>query len=305
MPGNDEFEDEESTAIFNANEVAAVSIPPAGVHRHVLVRMDGSDVGQVVNLPQGEYAIGRRPTADLVLNYDGVSRRHARIVFKNGNHVVEDLGSSNGTKVRGKRITEHVLTDGDIIQFGPRVSIRYSVTDSKEEKLLRHLYEASVRDSLTGGFNREYLMERLNTEIASSKRNRSSSALLLFDLDHFKAVNDTYGHQAGDAVLVAVAKGVMSTLRAEDVFARYGGEEFAVLLRGTGPASALEAAEGIRKLSHRVVHFEQQEIPVSVSVGISVMTAGEPGSAEELIAIADRRMYLAKNRGRNRVESDG
>jgi diguanylate cyclase (GGDEF)-like protein len=299
----DDFE--ESTAIFSIGPQGMMSVPPPD-NRHVLVRMDGSDVGRVIALsPEGAFVIGRLSDSNLVLKYEGVSRRHAKIVFENGAYVVEDLDSANGTMVRGRRIDRHRLEDGDVVQFGPLVSVRYSITDRDEEGLLRHLYEASVRDPLTGCYNREYLAERLKSEIAFAKRHNSETALIMFDLDHFKRVNDKHGHPAGDAVLIEVVKQVLGDLRTEDVLARYGGEEFAVSVRGIGIEGAAQLGERIRDRNCRIVMFEGQEIPVSVSVGCAAAAELSDASVETLVALADKRLYAAKQGGRNRVVARG
>ncbi|MEN9580908.1 MAG: hypothetical protein RJA70_3917 [Pseudomonadota bacterium] len=297
MP-DDDFE--ESTAIFSIGPLG-LSIP-APDFRHVLVRMDGSDVGKVVALgQQNVFTIGRRSECDLPLKFEGVSRQHAQITFVDGAYVLQDLGSANGTLVRGRRVDSHRLEDGDVLQFGPLVSVRYSITDSDEEGLLRHLYEASVRDPLTGAYNREYLSERLKSEIAFATRHGTDTALLMFDLDHFKRVNDGHGHQAGDAVLIEVVKVVATDLRTEDVLARYGGEEFAISVRGIDLKGAAQLAERIRQRNHRTVRFEGKEIPISLSVGCAAFSELSEASVESLIGTADKRLYAAKRAGRNQV----
>lgn len=301
----DEFDESESTAIFTLDALGVPSAPSDA--RHVLVRMDGSDIGKVIALkPNHAFVVGRLPECDLSLKYEGVSRQHARIVFENGGYVIEDLGSANGTLVRGQRVGRHPLKDGDVLQFGPLVSVRYSITDSQEEQIMRHLYEASVRDSLTGAFNREYLAERLKSEVAFALRHRTDASLIMFDLDHFKRVNDGFGHPAGDAVLIEVVRTVNKDLRAEDVLARYGGEEFAISLRGVSLAGTERLAERIRINNGRTLKVAQHEIPVSISVGCAMLSeCGPSPSVESLVAIADRRLYAAKTGGRNRVVATG
>src|SRR5262249_21657602 len=206
----------------------------------------------------------------------------------------------------GTRITSHALSDGDVIQFGPRVAFRYSVTDTGEEKILRQLYESSVKDSLTGAYNREYFGERLKTEVAYAKRHETHLSLVMVDVDHFKKVNDTYGHPAGDAVLIATVAAVSSTLRGEDVVARYGGEEFAVILRGIELANAITAAERLRELvANQSVTHESSVIRCTVSIGIASLSCTSSPTLDALVAVADRRLYLAKRGGRNRVVSSG
>jgi two-component system, cell cycle response regulator len=299
---DDEFE--ESTAVFSTDALRLSRIPSPS--RHVLVRLDGSDVGKVIGLDhRGEFLIGRRRDSHLALNYEGVSRRHARILFEGGSYFIEDMGSANGTMVGSRRIKRHRLVDGDVLRFGPAVSVRYSVTDAKEEDLLRHLYEAKIRDSLTGAFNREYLSERLRSELSYATRHSTQTSLIMFDLDHFKSVNDEYGHQAGDAVLVQVVQAAMSNLRAEDVLARYGGEEFAISLRGIDLESTRLLAERIRSTNDRVVLFGKHRIRVSISMGCACLADCSTAAPEALIEVADRRLYVAKSNGRNCVVAHG
>lgn len=268
--------------------------------------MDGSEIGKVIRLSrEHQFVIGRRQDCDLVLKYEGVSRQHARLTYDEGGFVVEDLRSANGTLVHGEPVQRHRLSDGDILQLGPSVSVRYSITDSDEEQMLRQLYQAAVRDSLTGAYNREYLSERLRAEISFAGRHGGNTSLILFDLDHFKRVNDTYGHPAGDAVLVEVVRRVNEDLRTEDVLARYGGEEFAISMRGVSVEGAAHLAERVRVANHRVLRFQGHEIPVSMSVGCADLSECQDKTPEMLVAIADRRLYIAKTGGRNRVAWTG
>ncbi len=308
--GSNDFPDEEEfegdrTAIVNLRELRRSSMP-AGPDRHVIVRMDAASVGKVMTLDGNEYRLGRHPSCQVVLNDDGVSRRHARIAKDGGSYVLEDMGSANGTFIAGKRIDRQPLRDGDVFQLGPNVMYRYTFTDASQERMLQQLYDASVKDALTGAYNREHFEERLKVEVAYANRHSTTVSLVMFDLDHFKKVNDTYGHQAGDAVLVAVSKIVSHGLRTEDVFARYGGEEFAIVLRGIDLKGAAAVSERIRqRLAANPVPFEQHRIEVSMSVGCAALTCCPEVSTTTLVAIADRRLYAAKRGGRNRVVFEG
>jgi two-component system cell cycle response regulator len=296
--------DEEATAIFSARGLG-ISTPPSRPTVHVLVHLDGTHAGKPVRLPlDAPFTLGRRDDCDLVLKFDGVSRTHARLVPSNGGFEVEDLGSANGTIIGSEPIKRHALRDGDIVRIGPNVRLKYSITDRQEFELLSQMWEASVRDSLTGAFNREYLTERLKAEIAFAQRHNTDTALIMFDLDHFKKVNDTYGHQAGDAVLIEVCRAVMSTLRTEDILSRYGGEEFAISARGINISSAHLLAERLRVSTQRTIRFDRHLIPVTTSFGCSSLSElGDEVTPAGLIATADRRLYLAKAGGRNRVVS--
>jgi diguanylate cyclase (GGDEF)-like protein len=306
VPDEDFDEASERTVVFARQDIEEAVSPSKGQRAHVLVRMDGSDVGQVTTLTGSELHAGRLARSQLHLPFEGVSRQHARIVWKDGAYWVEDLGSANGTFVQGERIQRHKLSDGDVLQLGPRVVFRYSITDSGEEKILRQLYESSVKDSLTGAYNREYLNERLKAEVAYAKRHQTDLSVLLLDIDHFKKVNDTYGHPAGDAVLVGFVNAISRTLRTEDVVARYGGEEFSVVLRGIALESAIHVAERLRGIAEgTVTNYEGTAIRCTTSIGCSSMACSEEPTIDSLVAIADRRLYIAKRGGRNRVVSTG
>ncbi|MEZ4227014.1 MAG: GGDEF domain-containing protein [Polyangiaceae bacterium] len=282
------------------------SLLPSSPDRHMLVRMDSASVGKLHTLEGPELRLGRHASCHVVLEDDGVSRRHARLVREGSHYVLEDLGSANGTFVAGNRIERQQLADGDVFQLGPNVLFRYTFTDASQERMMQQLYDASVKDALTGCYNREHFDERLRAEVAYANRHSTIVSLVLFDLDHFKQINDNYGHQAGDAVLVAVTRSVQHELRTEDLLARYGGEEFAVVLRGIDLRGAGALAERLRaRVAAAPVVFEQHQIPVSMSLGCAGLTCCPEVSTKALVAIADRRLYAAKRGGRNRVVAEG
>ena len=303
----DEYDDEgaERTAIVNLAELRRAQTA-APRDRHLLVRVHGNQLGQVIRLDNAEYSIGRSMESNIWLNDSGMSRHHAKLRREGSSYSVEDLESANGSFVQGERIKKRQLTDGDMIQLGPSVIFRYSITDEDEENVLRKLYEASVRDALTGCYNREHFDERLKAEVSYARRHRTLLSLLMFDLDHFKRVNDTYGHQAGDAVLIDLTARIRSGLRAEDIFVRYGGEEFAIVLRGITVDGAAHVGERLRGTAAAApVVFEQVPIPVTISVGAASLVCAEEPTPQALIAVADRRLYAAKHGGRNRVVWQG
>jgi two-component system, cell cycle response regulator len=307
VPEDDDFdESSETTVVFDRRDLMDGVSPSVG-RSHVLVRMDGSDVGQVTTLTGTDIELGRLAQCQIHLPFEGVSRKHALISWSAGSYFVEDVGSANGTFVQGTRLTgREELSDGNVIQLGPRVVFRYSVTDTGEEKILRQLYESSVKDSLTGAYNREYFGERLKSEVAYSIRHQTELSLVILDLDHFKKVNDTHGHQGGDAVLIAAVAALSRTLRAEDVVARYGGEEFAVILRGIALGPATTVGERLRGLveAMRVNHGEEV-IRATLSAGCASLACCAAPGGDALVAVADRRLYIAKRGGRNRVVAVG
>ncbi len=306
LDDDDEFED--ITSVGRVTEVGAP--PPTPTlnvrNRAVLVRLDGALAGQTTSIGDDGVTIGRGRKQAVRVEDEGISRSHARILCQAGGYYLEDLGSSNGTYAGGKRVSTVVLRDGDIVHIGPRVSFRFTLTDEKQERLYRQLFESSTRDALTGTYNRQHFDERLDSEVAYAVRHKTVVSLVLFDLDHFKQVNDRHGHQAGDAVLSHTAGLVHPRLRVEDVFARYGGEEFAIILRSIDLPGAARVGERIRTaVSAKPAMHDGQLIPVTLSAGAASLGCSTEETAAELLAAADRRLYLAKGAGRNRVVSMG
>ena len=270
--------------------------------RHLLVRVRGAELGRVTLLSPERMRVGRSQDCELWLSDDGVSRKHASLIREGNHYVVEDEGSANGTFIGGVKITRHELHDGDVIQFGPQAVFRYSLSDESQEALLRQLYDASVTDALTGAHNREHFDTQLRAELSYARRHNTDVSLVIFDADHFKKVNDNYGHQVGDAVLIQIAKVVRGTVRGEDVFARYGGEEFALVLRGIDIDGCGAVAERLReRIAALKIQTERGVLSVTVSAGCSSLSTCEDKTPEGLIASADRRLYGAKHAGRNRV----
>jgi diguanylate cyclase (GGDEF)-like protein len=288
------------------SEHSGPPLVPMQVDRAVLLRMDGVQAGLTIGLEQFPFTVGRHPTNTLRVDEDSISRFHARIIKQGDDFIVEDLSSRNGTFVAGKRVTRAKLDHDGWLQFGPRVSFRFSMTDVREERLLRRLYESSTRDALTGAYNRLHFEERLRAEVAYAVRHRAQASLLLIDLDHFKLVNDTYGHPAGDAVLKRAAEACTRALRTEDVFARFGGEEFAVVLRGIELKGAARLADRLRQsLAAEIIEHDGHRIKVTLSAGCASMACCATPGPDELIGIADRRLYAAKAQGRNRIAFEG
>ena len=264
----------------------------------------GSNTGAYFPLNPQATLIGRSEQAHVTLADEGVSRSHARVLCKDGHYALEDLRSTNGTFVDGVRIAEPTpLRDGTRVQIGSTL-LRFSLQDQIELDASKHVYDASVRDGLTGMLNRRYFEERMAGEFCYAARHGSSLCVLLIDVDHFKRVNDEHGHQAGDEVLREVANQLRAAVRAEDVAARYGGEEFAVLARGIDVTAARTLAERLRACVEKAsVLWKHQRIKVTVSIGLSHNHAGGAVSKpDQLLASADQALYAAKAGGRNRVD---
>jgi diguanylate cyclase (GGDEF)-like protein len=198
-------------------------------------------------------------------------------------------------------IQSQSLLDGKLHKTGDYLKLIKADSERLHEELNK-IRLLSLTDEFTGLPNRRAFLRRLQDEIGRAHRYGTPLALALLDLDEFKAINDLYGHAAGDEVLRCYAQGVLATLRHHDMVARYGGEEFAVLLPNTAQAGALAALEKLRERTAGLVCEHQGrtlKLP-SFSAGLAMYVPGE--SATELINRADKALYRAKNLGRNRIE---
>lgn len=251
----------------------------------------------------GPHATIGRTTDSLIVNPDAsVSRTHARVERRDGNYYVIDTGSTNGTFVNNARTMDGPLRDGDYLRFGNCI-YRFLAGGNPESDYHEEIYRLMVLDPLTGVHNRRYLDEFLDRELARAARYQRPLALVLFDADHFKGVNDKYGHLAGDLTLKELAYQVRALVRRDELLARYGGEEFAVVLPESSADQARAFGERLRRaVEAHTFGFEGREYHVTVSVGVAVADGPDPGPVEELIQRADNRLYQAKRNGRNRVE---
>jgi len=270
--------------------------------RAYLIVIAGSNVGEMHKLDGESVVIGRSTDASIRLLDDGISRHHCKLRIENGQVVVEDLASRNGTFCNGERLSHHTLQDGDKLQLGKTTILKFSYHDDLEESFQKQMLESALRDGLTGAYNKRYFMDRLDSEMKFAQRHKVNLALMIMDLDKFKLVNDTYGHLAGDKVLTLFAQMVQHSIRNEDVFARYGGEEFAIITRSISREHAYHFADRIRQeASELVIESDGIIIPISVSIGISTMPEDEVLVPDDFIKAADTMLYEAKDGGRNRV----
>ena len=290
---------DEDTTLNSAPSVQPAPRPAAGPSAYLVV-ISGPSFGEMYKLKGDRTVLGRGDKTDVRVLDDGVSREHAAIERDGGKMVLADLRSTNGTFCNGDRVERHDLVDGDKISIGATTILRFTYQDHVDEHYQKKLFESALRDGLTSTFNRRYFVDRLHTEIRFALRHEKSLALLFVDIDHFKKINDQYGHVAGDVVLSGVARVMTETLRSEDVLARYGGEEFAVICREIDGEGAVALGERLRKAveEHKFEH-EGRVIPVTISVGAAAGRKIEDTQA--FVAAADAAMYEAKRAGRNRV----
>ncbi|MEM1418438.1 MAG: GGDEF domain-containing protein [Myxococcota bacterium] len=243
--------------------------------------------------------LGRGSENTIVLENDSVSRRHCKIEKRGRSYFVQDQSSTNGTYVNDVMITDYQLARGDQVKVGDTIFKFLSGSDM-EAQYHETIYRMTIVDGLTGIHNKRFLMDTLEREIPRARRHERPLALVMFDIDHFKSINDTYGHLAGDFVLKELAGIVKNRLRPDDVLGRYGGEEFAVVLPETDREGARVIAEELRTLiQEHAFLFEQERINVTCSLGVAIV--GEETDVLGFIKDADEKLYAAKREGRNRV----
>jgi diguanylate cyclase (GGDEF)-like protein len=267
----------------------------------VIYSKDPALLGKRFLLEESPTRVGRGPDNEIVLDGESISRRHASWERRGGRWWVVDERSTNGTYVNDELINQHCrLTNGDRVKVGGLI-FKFLSGDDVESQYHEEIYRMTIFDGLVQVYNRRYLFEALEREIIRARRHGRDLSVVMFDIDHFKQVNDRFGHLAGDFVLKELARLVQSRIRRDEVFARYGGEEFSLVLPETNLNGAQALAETLRrKISEHPFTFQSETIPVTVSLGIAMLSDAERG-AVELIQRADEKLFAAKRGGRNRV----
>lgn len=281
--------------------------------RPALVSLRGELIAVPIPLERDEVMIGRALEADVRLNDFRVSRLHARITTQHHAEKEEtayriaDLGSTNGTLVNGEPITEVFLNDGDKIEIGEHL-FRFDMQDEIDREFQQQIHRLLAHDELTGLLTSKSFFSELRREAARAQAESRPFCVLMMDLDHFKEVNDTYGHLVGSKTLEDTGRVIKEALRAGDVASRFGGEEFAAFLLDANYAQGLVAAERVR------VALAQHEFPATRMdspndhathrITISIGVAAYPDDATDpiqLVELADSALYRAKRSGRNRI----
>ena len=256
---------------------------------------------QRIRLNEGTMVIGRSESTDIVLQDSQVSRIHCRVTYSGGKIFVEDLGSTNGTLLDGRPVKLDSLTMHSRLQIG-RFVLKAEFKDPDEISYDDKILAAATTDALTGIPNRQWLMEQGVTFLKAFRENKRLLSAVMIDVDHFKRVNDEYGHQAGDAVLHGVAKVLQHNKRELDLLGRYGGEEFLMFVPHVQLVEAETVCERIRHaIDSHVFKVDGKSIRVTISVGVASQTVAAIENVDDLIRRADRALYEAKRAGRNRV----
>jgi two-component system, cell cycle response regulator len=282
---------------------AVAALPPVVTDAClVFIYPTGPQMGERYVLRYDEAVIGRTDECAIRNTDASVSRLHARIERREDGFHVTDLGSTNGTFVNNVLKRAARLDDGDYLRIGNCI-YRFLAGGNLEAEYHEEIYRLTVLDGLTGVHNRRFLTEYLDRELARAQRFGRPLAVAMFDIDRFKAINDTHGHLAGDTTLRELCGLLKAVVRKDELLARYGGEEFAMALPETTVEQAVQACERLRKaVSDHFFQYQSVRLPVTVSVGVAV-SGPATLTPEDLLQAADQKLYEAKRTGRNRVVS--
>jgi len=311
------LEDEGPTRVDSPSSEMSPALggPPVGATMTVI---HGGGARQMYYVDETGGVLGRGDEAEFRMTNSTVSRFHARLEFSRGEIYLEDLGSTNGTFVDDRQIRGRVrLPTSCRVRLGLYTVLQFVAVDEGGADAYQKLQRAMFVDTLTGAGNRRYLNRRLEEELSFGLRHYEPVGVLLADLDHFKRVNDTWGHTVGDKLLTAVSKIFEAQVRTEDSIYRYGGEEFCILVRGIDAEGLLVMADRVRAAVEAFeLPADEDIVQVTVSVGVACVVPGDPdepqtlvegrsvvtdASKHRVVTLADQALYRAKSAGRNRV----
>ncbi len=297
-------DDQEKTAILKGeSETLKVEREKAKAANACVILIRGAPQGKRYELTKSSSFIGRDASADITVNDQNVSRKHAEIIKEGSTYKVRDNNSTNGTFLNDKQITTEALElkKEDMIKIGNTI-LKFLPAGEIEIFYYGSLEDAAHTDALTKIYNKGYIMEALEAEFKRAKALHHDFSIIIMDLDHFKKLNDNFGHDAGDYVLKEACKIIKEkTLPKTALFGRFGGEEFLILLPTAGISSAMDTAEKVRStLEKHDFMYDGKKLPVTASVGVAEM-AVDVDSANTLFRQADKAVYQSKHGGRNRV----
>lgn len=279
--------------------------------RPALVFLTGELIAVPIPLERPEVILGRALGADVRVNDAKASRRHASIETKVNDenqkteYIVTDFDSRNGTYLNGQKISSEVLQNGDKITIGEHI-LRFDLLDEIDREYQRQIHRLISHDDLTGLLSSRSFFSELRRESAKATAEKRKFCVLMMDVDHFKNVNDRYGHLTGSKTLEEIGGCIIEIMRSGDAAARFGGEEFAAFLLDAETPQAMVAAERIRSA------IELREFSVirngrangvhrvTISLGIAAFP-DDSSDPIELVEMADSALYRAKREGRNRV----
>jgi len=279
--------------------------------RPSLAFLNGDLLAASVPLEREEVILGRALEAGVRINDTKVSRQHAKISMlrdsksRNPRYLITDLNSTNGTYVNGSKITQEVLQNGDKIKIGKHL-LRFELLDDIDREYQQNIHRLLAHDDLTGLLSSRSFFSELRRESSRAKQKQRPFCVLMMDVDHFKVVNDTYGHLTGSKTLEEIGFCITKILRTGDVASRFGGEEFSAFLLDAELPQAIVAADRIRiaieEYGFSVIRKGKpaETHHITISIGVSSFP-GDSTDPIELVEMADSALYRAKNKGRNQV----
>lgn len=300
---------DKTSVIVGPDAPPAPAKPAAPPRTPTLTQTSGGEQGRWHTMDSRHRAIfvGRDAGNEFAIDHPSISRRHARFWLEaegpNLQAWVQDLSSRNGTFVNGRRIEKFRLSSGDRVLVGD-IELRFDLLDGADLKYRHELAERIARgdrDALTGLLLRRAWEELVPPLLERAERGDQAISCIVFDLDHFKAVNDQHGHAAGDEVLRTAGAVIRQCLRKDDLAIRYGGEEFVIVLPGIRRPVARTMAERLREAMAKQAHPALAGRAVTASLGVAEWAVGE--SQAMWLDRADRALYAAKEHGRNRTEA--
>ncbi len=292
---------EETTQTILIDELVAEPLNSEQISACLIV-ISGGDIGHQYRIKINQTMIGRSINADIQVNDDSVSRDHAFIIKDKKGYRITDNASKNGCFINDIKIDDRYMQDGDLLRIGNTI-FKFLSRNNIEHAYHEELFRLAKIDGLTEIFNHRHFTDSLENELERAQRYNRELSLLMIDIDHFKKVNDNFGHRAGDYILKSLARIFVSRSRRVDYVCRYGGEEFAIILPEVDIMGAFKFATTLKEtVAKHTFQIEGHEITITISIGVSDIME-EAQSIDDLIETADRRLYQAKERGRNRVVS--
>jgi diguanylate cyclase (GGDEF)-like protein len=283
--------------------------PPRDRVRAIFSMREEGGIHQTYVVRHRVTRMGRDTDTEYMIPHRSVSRIHAIVRLEEPSHPmgeprvsIEDQKSKNGTYINGQRITgEANLRNGDRVVLGD-VELIYLHRTEEEIEAERRLKSLATMDQLSGLLNRATMEANFEREFRRAARYDRPLSIVMIDIDHFKKVNDSYGHLFGDFVISETGKLLRDFIRSHDIAARYGGEEFSLMLVETPLSGAVNTAERLReKIEAHPFAKEGTSIHLTASLGVSSFEAGRDDTLKQLLRRADQALYNAKREGRNRV----
>lgn len=263
-----------------------------------------SSNSELMRLCSSRTMIGRDPTCDITIYDNAMSRVHAAVDLLEQGYCLSDLNSTNGTYVDDELLRGRIpLEGGELIRMGGSI-LKFMSAMDEEANYHAVVHELMTRDFLTNAFNRSYLIPIVEQELDLCRKQGNQFSLVILDIDHFKKINDRYGHLVGDEVLRVFCERIRHELRSCEMLARFGGEEFVLACPRTGLAEAARAAERVRlAIASRPFHTQGGPITVTCSLGVACSNGEDFRTCDSLVSAADEQLYTAKKSGRNRVQT--